>query len=71
MAYISIELSDEAREVIMLKKSGQQIPGKLRWIPYSKTLIALTPRNNWIRRRIIHHLIRLCKKRRQRVRTAL
>jgi len=43
LAYISIELSDEAREVIMLKKSGQQVPGKLRWIPYNKTLIVLTP----------------------------
>ena len=70
-AYIGVQLPDKTWEVIVLKESRQQIPGKIRRIPHSETSVTGTPGNNGISGRIIHHLISLCQERRQGTRTSL
>nr|GMD52300.1 hypothetical protein Iba_scaffold47220CG0010 [Ipomoea batatas]GME00880.1 hypothetical protein Iba_scaffold56159CG0010 [Ipomoea batatas] len=62
---ISIQLSDEAGEVIVLEESGQQISGEFGRVPDNKTLVVLTPGDNRISGGIIHHFISLGNKRRQ------
>nr|GMD73025.1 hypothetical protein Iba_chr12fCG14320 [Ipomoea batatas] len=55
----SIELSDEAGEVIVLEESGEEISREGVRIPDNEAVAASAPRNNTISTRIIHHFISL------------
>lgn len=65
--YISIQLPNKAGEIIVLKILGQNISRKLQHVPDDEAVITLTPRHHWIRRQIVHHIIRLAQKRRWRI----
>lgn len=34
--YVSVQLAYKAGEVVVLEGFGEQIPGKLSWLPYNK-----------------------------------
>nr|GMD02406.1 hypothetical protein Iba_chr05fCG16320 [Ipomoea batatas] len=69
--FLGVQLSDKTGEVVVLEVFGQNIFSEPRHIPNHETLVALTPRNHCIGRRIIHHGICLTQKRRWRVRDRL
>lgn len=64
-AYIGIELSDEAREVVVLKIRRQENAGKLRRVPHNEAVLGGAPRHDFVRRSIVHHVVRLQEKRRR------
>lgn len=63
--YISIELPDKARKIVVLEKSGEEIGGEGAGVPHHKTVALSTPRDYIIAANIIHHIIRLHQKRRR------
>ena len=64
--HISVELADEAGEVVVLEILGQQILGELRGVPHHEAVVLRPPRNDRVRRRIVHHVVRLAQERRRR-----
>lgn len=67
MSYISIELPNKAREIIVLEVLGQEIPGELRRIPHDEGVIPGAPRHDRVRRRVIHHIVSLAEERGRRI----
>lgn len=63
--YISIELANEAREVVVLEVSRKQIPSEIRNFPHHKRGAPFVPRYHVVVALIIHQLIRLHQKRRR------
>lgn len=66
-SYISIELPNKAREIIVLEVLGQEIPGELRRIPHDEGVIPGAPRHDRVRRRVIHHIVSLAEERGRRI----
>lgn len=62
-AYIGVELANEAREVIVLEELGEDDSGEVGGIPHHKTVVGRPPRHDGVRRRVVHHLIRLAQER--------
>lgn len=62
--HISIELAHEAGEIMVLKVSRQNPLRKIERLQDDEAIIRLSPSDERIRRRIIHHLIRFQHKRR-------
>lgn len=52
----------------MLEVFGQEVSSELRRVPNNKAVVRWTPRHNRVRRRVLHHVVRLAQKRRRRVR---
>lgn len=52
-------MADEAGEIVVFKVRREEDAGEFRWVPDHEALPTRAPRNDGIRRRIIHHLIRL------------
>ena len=46
--YISVELADEAGEVVVFEVVGEEISGELRRAPNDEGGVVFTPRNNVI-----------------------
>lgn len=65
VTYIGVELTNEAREVVMLEVFGKQILGEIRVLPNNKRVSTFAPRYHVVRACIIHQLIRLRQKRRR------
>lgn len=60
--YISVELPDEAREVVVLEVIGKEIASKLRRTPNNKGSIFFTPGDDVISGRVVHQLVCLGEK---------
>ena len=67
VAYVSVELPDEAGEVVVLEVLGKKVPAELRRVPHHEAVVRGAPRHYLVRRRVIHHVVRLAQKRRRRV----
>lgn len=67
-SYISVQLSNEAREVVVLKALWQKFSRKFRHVPDDEGVASFTPGNDGVSRRIVHHVVRLAQKRRRRIR---
>lgn len=50
----------------MLEVLGKEVSGELGCVPNHKAVVPRPPRHDGVRRRIIHHLVRLAKERRRR-----
>lgn len=59
MTYVSVKLSDEAREVIMFKESRKKRGREGMRVPNHEATTSSAPRNDMISITIIHHLISL------------
>ena len=62
-SYISVELPDKAREIVVLEVSGKKSRGKCLRIPHNKAVVPSTPRNNMVCVRILNEVISFCKER--------
>lgn len=62
--HISIELTHEAGEIVVLKVGRQNPLREIQRLQNNKTVAGLSPRDEPIRCRIVHHLIRFHHKRR-------
>lgn len=57
MTYVSIELPDEAREVVVLEVFREEIPGVDGGIPHDKGRSILVPGDDVVRRMVIDQLV--------------
>ncbi|KAJ1390899.1 hypothetical protein SESBI_37143 [Sesbania bispinosa] len=62
-AHVSVQLPDEAGEVVVLKMVRQDVSGELRNIPNNKGVVVMTPRHHRVGGRVIHHVVRLAQER--------
>ena len=62
-AYIGVELSNKAGEVVVLEIFWKQILCKIRMLPHHKSVPTFTPRYHLVRPLILHQLIRLRQER--------
>ena len=62
--HVSIELAYKAGEITVLEILGKKILWELVRIPNDKAIATLTPRNDRVGLRVVHHLERLVQKRR-------
>jgi len=62
--YISVELPNEAGEVVVLEVPWQQHRPKYMRIPNYEAIVGGAPRHNGIRGWVINHVVRLGKERR-------
>jgi len=51
----------------VLEVFGQKVSGELRRVPNNEAVVCWTPRHNRVRRRVVHHVVRLAQERRRRV----
>lgn len=58
-AYVSVELSDEAREVVMLEVVGQEISGELGRAPDDERRVVLAPGDDVVCGGIVHQVVGL------------
>ena len=61
VAYIGVQLSNEAGKVVVLEIFGQEISGKLWWAPYYESATILSPRDHGICGRVIHQVVGFCE----------
>ena len=57
LAYICIELSNKAREVVVLEESWEEAARELVEIPHNEAIHGRAPRDNRVGEGIINHLI--------------
>lgn len=62
--HISIKLPDKTREIVVLEIARQNQPGKLQRVPHHEALSGRTPRDDGIKRRVVHEIKSLGQKRR-------
>lgn len=59
-AYISVELANEGREVVVLEEVGEDVPRKLRRAPHDKGGDAVVaPRDDVVGAGVVHQLVSL------------
>lgn len=63
-AYIGVELSDEAGEVVVLEVLGEKMLRELGRVPNHEAVVASAPRDDRVRRRVVHHVVCLAQERR-------
>jgi len=63
LTYIGIELTDEAGEIVVLEIGWEKNTREFRRVPNDEAFVIRTPGNDLICSGIIHHVIRLLKKR--------
>lgn len=61
VAYIGVQLSNEAGKVVVLEIFGQEISGKLWWPPYYESATILSPRDHGVCGRVIHQVVGFCE----------
>lgn len=52
----------------MLEILREEVPGELRRVPHHEAVVRRSPRDNRVRSRVVHHLVRLAQERRRQVR---
>lgn len=67
VTHISIQLSDEAGEIVVLEVLRQEIPSKQWDVPNHEAVVTATPRHHRVRGWIVHHVVRFAQERRNRV----
>jgi len=65
--HVSVKLSDEAREVVVLEILRQKISGKLRHVPDDEAVVAFAPGHDRVGGRIVHHVVGFTEKWRRRI----
>lgn len=63
--YVSVELPDEAGEIVVLEVSREEVHHKRMRVPNHKAATCSAPRDYPISTRVIHHVISLVQKRRR------
>jgi hypothetical protein len=64
VTHVGVELADEAGEVAVLEVGGQQPRRELGLVPDHEACVGgVAPRHHRVRRRVVHHLVRLEQKR--------
>ena len=60
-AYVCVELSNEAGEVVVLEVVGEEVTGELGGTPHHEGGVVFTPRNDVVGGRIVNQLVGFCK----------
>lgn len=66
LTHISIELSDEAGEIVVLEILGQKLFRELRHVPNNEAIVPAAPRHHVVRQWIVNHIVSFAQKRRNR-----
>lgn len=68
-AHVSVQLPDEAGEIVVLKILRQYVSREFGHIPNNKAVVVITPWHHRVGGRVIHHVISLTQKWRRRIHT--